>query len=429
MTIKQYVNLPNDQARHYGRSVSLKVTTRKLGSRRGQADWWVEPVGGNNVDSKYLSSPRRAHTLHRYTPCNNGKSRNVLKLPHAGGDKYVVKCAKRGKRSNAIALEEIETWRKIFFTVHYMNAACQAMFTSVEADFIAAFNPGFIELERVGFNTTLVDEPSTRSSNVLPHLYRRVPALADKPWHARIVVLNNIYDPATVTLDQVLTGVGNVTFAVPDNELDDQQANSWLVSATASIEPGGAIVDVSANATKTGTQAVRVNLAGLAPFDQAIAAGQQVRVTVTVNVMEAYLGHSIGNFCCVRIREDPARARTIILQTFTHEIGHGLQQVVKRERIHDAHGVFTNYENNPMWYTDEYGGQGPHCHTNAKLVASAKTTSRQVYVHDAGTMCTMYHADDAAVDAAGAFCDQCKARLRRVDLGRSKMNQRNWGRY
>lgn len=427
MTIKQYVNLARDTAKHQGRSVPLSVPANNVGASIAQAEWWVEPVGGDNVDKKYLSAANRAVMKQSYTRNKADTFRNTVKLPHVGGDKYVVKCSKRGDRSSPVTLEEIQTWRKIFYTVHYMNDACRDMFTSLEADFKAAFEPGFIELERVGFDRTLADEVSTRASNSLSHLYRRRPELSDKPWHLRIVVLNNIYDPSNAGYGGPVAG--KVETITTDKELDDQTATSWLRSARARTRPRGSWKNIAANVSKTGARRVQVDLTGHAIFDAAITAGTTVQVEVQVREMSSYLGHSIGNFCCVRIREDPARARTIILQTFTHEIGHGLQQVVFRSRTHDAAGKHISHDRNPNWYNDDYGGQGPHCHTNARLAPSADTPSGQMYEPSGGTLCTMFDRDDSNVDAQGRFCDVCKPLLRRVDLGRSKMRSQNWGSY
>lgn len=144
-----------------------------------------------------------------------------------------------------------------------------------------------------------------------------------------------------------------------------------------------------------------------------------------------YLGHSIGNFCCVRINESgtSAEIERTILQTFTHEIGHGFQQVVRRERTYNARGSASGWENNPRWHDDSEGGQGPHCSTNAKKVASTDTTSGQIWEHDSGTLCTMFFRDDSHVDSDGKFCANCIPRLKRANMGGTQMGRQGWGRY
>ena len=123
-----------------------------------------------------------------------------------------------------------------------------------------------------------------------------------------------------------------------------------------------------------------------------------------------------------------------ILQTFTHEIGHGLQQVVRRETTYSADGAAQGSEANPKWHYNEYGGQGPHCSTNAKLVADQsdpkdRTASGQIYVYDSGTLCTMFFSGDSHVDRDGKFCATCLPRLKRVKLSEAKMKAQGWDRY
>jgi hypothetical protein len=133
----------------------------------------------------------------------------------------------------------------------------------------------------------------------------------------------------------------------------------------------------------------------------------------------------------VRINETgtPAQIQTTILQTFTHEVGHGFQQAIRRERTYNAAGNADGWDNNATWHTDNFGGQGPHCSTNAVLGPDPDTTSGQSYRHGAGTLCTMFYRDDPAVDAAGKFCANCLPRLKRVKLGAAEMRRQGWDWY
>jgi hypothetical protein len=64
-----------------------------------------------------------------------------------GGDKYKPRCSRLRDHSNPVDVEEFETWRKIYYSVHWMNAQCLATFNAVKTRFEAAFLQAFIELE------------------------------------------------------------------------------------------------------------------------------------------------------------------------------------------------------------------------------------------------------------------------------------------
>lgn len=436
--IKQYVNLPNNAANHYGASVNLVVNANQLAdASTAYTEWWVEATGADNVKLKYLASNSRARMRYRTRHHAGTRFRNTLLLPHVGGDKYKVKCSKRGDRSSPVEMEEIETWRKVFYSVHWMNNACRDTFNSVKARFKAAFEESFIEMEEVGFAQALVDEPKTRVTDNtphLPHLYRRRPVLADKPWHLRIVVLNDIYEMVEMRYRVPLAGMKQATMNT--GPLSDISATHFRRHARARMSnpSHGGWINVSSMITRSDDTHVGIDFTGHAGLSAHIDNGGTVDLDIGTRERDHYLGHSIGNFVCVRINETgtPAAIQQTILQTFTHEVGHGFQQVVKKERIHNAAGNFTEWKANRNWHTNSHGGVGPHCKTNAVSVRAAAnnpTPSGRTYQPSGGTLCTMFFRDDPLVDAAGLFCANCKPRLRRVNLGRVKMRSKHWNDY
>jgi hypothetical protein len=425
--IKQYVNLPINDDENEGIRLNLEVEAADLTDEDiARAEWWVEPVGADNQDEKYLSRSARARLRWPNTRNRADKFRNIITLPHVGGDKYVVKCSKAGDRSSPVELEEIQTWRKLYYTVHYMNNDCRDFFNDLKTKFEAAFAESFVELENAASNATLVDEAHTRSTNTLRHLYNRRPALANKPFHLRLVILNNIYEPKNSSyLENTADGVfvhSTTRGLVPTRPIRSVHARR---------SGRGGWISVSRNATKTGDQQITVRLEDNARIKRFLDDGHTVDVRIRTKERKEYLGHSIGNFCCARINEAGtlAQRKTTVLQTLTHEVGHGCQQVVKRERTYNARGNATGWEKNPKWHTNNYGGQGPHCWTNAKVAASTSTSSRKTYVWDSGILCTMFFRDDLMVDGDGKFCTECKPRLCRVNLGSREMRRQGWGRY
>lgn len=434
-TVKQYVNLPRKPKDHHGAEVRITVEAKDLGAGKvGTTEWTVEPVGGSNTDVKYLSKYARAKAKARFVRNEKGKFRNSLVLSHVGGDTYKVKCAKKGDASASKESDEYQTWRKIFYTVHWMNAACKATFDAVKGKFEDAFKVAFVELEKKADSRTKKDEPRTFATPPhLPHLYAATPKLAHKPFHLRIVVLNDIYGVRGTTWTWASVGAKKVSQNNAPEELSDYNATHWRVSARARVLPNGTWLDVRKYARKTGDSEFEVDLTGHKFLAKAVDKGKKLKIQVTVRYRSHYLGHSIGNFVCVRINEagTPADVQRTILQTFTHEVGHGLQQAVKREALYkpDGNRASPKWEDNRKWHYDDYGGRGPHCSTNAKLVPSAETTSGQTYEHDAGTLCTMFFRDDPAVDADGKFCAACEPRLKRANLGTAQMDAKGWMAY
>lgn len=433
--IKQYVNLPFKAAEHHGRRVSLEATSPQLGPNKiGTSEWWLEP-GGANTDPKFLSAAQRCQLQSTYPRNKQDKFRNVVTLPHTGGDRFKIKCSKRGDRSNAHQVEEIEVWRKFYYTVHWMNPSCRRLFSAVQARFENAFKLAFIEAKKMAMSKTRKDEPWTLADPPeLPHLYRKTPALAHKPFHLRIVIVRDIYDLADWPYNR--GGLSTTSFNIPTPDpLSDARGHPWLASAEARVEPAGPWVNIGAFVRKTGPHAVHVDFSAFRALASAVAAGHTIAVRIRLRVRDHYCGHSLGNFVVVRAEEPgktPAQVKSCVLQTFTHEVGHGLQQVVEREPLFTAAGARdgSRWETNPKWHTNNYGGQGDHCHTNATLrLAPGATTSGRIYEHLAGTLCTMFFRDDPAVDAAGKFCASCLPRLKRVNLDSRQMRAKNWDWY
>jgi hypothetical protein len=428
--IKQYVNLEVNAEDHHGNTVYLEVAASNIDDEDVErVEWWVEPQGGDNTPDRYLAFASRARMLREVTGNRDNKFNNTLNLPHVGGNQYKVKCSKYEDRSTTQESDVFQTWRKLFFTVHCMNDSCEQIFNRVKARFKAAFEEAFIELVEVTVDRTRRDEPQTKSTNFLTHLYRRWPRLSNRPFHLRIVVLNDIGD--IVGGRYTDTGVCVKHFFMDtDNDLSMVRGHDWRRRVHARIMPRGRWRNIRRYASKAGDRRIEIDLREHRRISRAIDDGESIEVRVQTWEFDAYCGHSIGNFICVRVNEPGTEAeiQTTILQTFTHELGHGLQQTVRRERTYNDSGVADGWENNALWHTDDKGGRGPHCAKNAMLEASAETTSGQIYTHDSGTLCTMFFRADAAVDANGEFCDACLPRLKRVDIGAEAMRGQGWNR-
>jgi len=138
------------------------------------------------------------------------------------------------------------------------------------------------------------------------------------------------------------------------------------------------------------------------------------------------MGYSVANFCIVRTID----GSTDVLQTFTHELGHGVGQTVEKESRWDAPGTAIADEANAFWHDDRYGGQGPHCQTRAVLRPAPATeglASGQWYRYGgAGHLCTMFFSGERNVQPDGKFCENCVPRLKRFNLSDTSMTTRFW---
>ncbi len=211
----------------------------------------------------------------------------------------------------------------------------------------------------------------------------------------------------------------------------DRDGDAWKKELKAKVGSSGAERTLDkARWEKVSKEEVKIKLHEDAELNAALDRGNKVTLRLKLNVLvnAGCCGYSIGNFVVCRSK-DP---EVSVLQTFTHEIGHGLQQARKECALYKVDtGASDGTETNPVWYTDDHGGRGPHCWTNAKEVDSTKTTSGKTYAHDStkGSLCTLYHADHPKVDPDGAFCPTCLENLRRTDLSAEAMKAKYWELY
>lgn len=429
--LKYYVNLPIDASKHHGNEVTLEATADGLTENDvALSEWWVEGKP-NNTDLKYLKRMERARPKRKYVVNQKDKFRNTVSLPHVGGDEYIVKCSKKGDRSTAKVVEEIETWRKIFYTVHYMNNDCLTTFNAVKGKLETAFAEGFVEMSVANITSTKLDEAATLGDDVTS-LYDATTPLKDKPFHLRIVVLNDIYDHKEREYSEKVNGASLTqhTFLTAET-LSDKPNTPGIKSVKVEIDGRKSPIYITSSCTKVNSTTVMCDFSNHSAILTALKSGKDITITLKTNERDPYLGFSLRNLCVVTRY---GQSREEILQTFTHEIGHGLQQVVKHETTYSADGAVQGSEDNPKWHYNEYGGQGPHCSTNAKLVADTRkpqhrTSSGKIYVHDSGTLCTMFFSGESHVDRDGKFCANCLPRLKRVKLSAAKMKARGWDKY
>lgn len=426
--IKWYVNLPGDLTmKHQGDAVPIKAKPNGTGSMLPWiAKWWVEPDGGANTEKKYLSAGARARTLDRFSLAGeNDEFTTWLKLPHVGGDSYKAKCAKPDDTGNAKESDVYETWRKIYIRVHYMNDDCLALFNRLKPGIEKVFKDAFIEIVWLPDpSQTLVDESYTSGEVYnMPHLYDVAKArLTHKPFHLRLVVVNDAYDPVEGAYDRQNVDVYKLRIDTHYPLLDTRGTNGCK-KAFARFDPSKPEVDVTSLAKKVGDQALEFDFSRDARLKKALDETKTLDVAVwTHERSHGYCGYSIGNFVCIK---RVGASDTSLLQTFTHEVGHALQQAVHVEPLYDDDGSENGEDENTHWHDDAFGGQGPHCFYNC----TKNHAKKRIVPNGGAKLCTMFYADHPNVYDDGRFCEHCLPRLKRVSLGQGAMLAKHWDAY
>jgi hypothetical protein len=480
MPMKQYVNFDQaheDVLQHEGARVHLRVT-RKLwtgflesmfsSAETRRLEWVAVPDGGNIPtdivcqDSPAAVEVRRAYpiavTKAAAPPAPvfgqtvtseglQGDFRNTVKLPHTGGDKFKVRAYKldsdRARTETVVAVEEIETWRRIYYDFYCANDACEQLYARIKARLASYYEPAFIELveSRTG---NIADAPVTLVP--LGTLFSGKAALGHAPNHLRLGLVDQWGKKVDATIDMLVrdTGAGNDKAAAATAS---RAADSGVWSFRARLQARSVFPMAGWN---KGIKLVQQNEhdAGFTEIPRAIdevgeaftftrTAGDDVTITVAsdslnqvltaaarpcrVEIKLGYnqlLGGSSGgtNIAITRLSlfdpDDTDEADNGILIAFLHEIGHSIGMVDTAS---------------PKFYFDNHGGRGPHCATAADRVPlntdrwneipRDETASGEVYLPNVAGVgqCVMYHSRWTRMNAS-VFCAECVKVMRRMKI-------------
>lgn len=468
--IKQYVNLPSGVTTHQGPTRQLRVAPNNVPAVApgDRAEWWVEPDGTSNTNIFFIPPATRnptspsgiagarvtnTQTTLTTTGANRNHFVNTINLPHVGGDNYVVKVSRRNNRPQFHTSDTFQTWRKLFYTVFHVTPTNLAEFNAVEQQFKDAFLEPFVEWENVAkipglTQQTKVNVGGNFTTGNIPFMNGRPGAvmnlrpagtgtLNNKPFHAALLIATVLFETRNIpmTLNNQSNPIGSTTF-LHDLHTDASTTFAFILRANAAWTGRptnnvrfhfAAPVHSAAGSTVTWDL---TTVPGLTSFLAGNAA-RRFQLSFTVVREDRFAGFSTRNFCVART----SAGITDALQTYTHELAHSLGHVVRSERRFNEAGVRMSNELNVFHHTDEFGGQGPHCSTNAVLVPATPAqiangaTSGQIFRWSgvAGqTLCTMFFRSDARVDENGRFCPSCEPRMRRTNMDRASQTARGW---
>lgn len=445
--IKQFVNLPTGVTSHEGNRRALFAEPVSVPSVQPSdtVEWWIEP-GGSNTDIVYITPASRARLQFPTTliTAATGRFHNRIDLPHVGGDEYVVKCSKLNNRPNFFQTDTFQTWRKLFYTVFHMGADSLAQYNALEGQFQGAFSRSFIELQKAATiaTMTVMDEARVEFTNNFPFVDGSTSAiinlkraglatgtgsLSNKPFHMAYMVVPRAFftRPRPRTMAATRAIIGSTSYF---HLLYTEPGNPVAFIPVARASWGANSFDVrnsfSIVSNAGGASSIQWNLNTVPGLTAWLAApANTFNLTFTVTEKSSINGYSWGNICVVGMTGRPPIQ---VLGTMVHEMGHAVQQAVHFESRWNATGTPMASDVNPNWYDDVFGGQGPHCSTNAVLTTTAALTSGKRFVWGGGAkLCTMYHAGDVNRDD-GVFCPSCEPRVRRANLNSTNMTNQQW---
>src|SRR5690349_20719193 len=132
--IKWYLNLSpqygGTNKGRAGRRINL-VATRSLGhGSRAQGgrsvNWAVVEAGAVASDLDYFAN--QATLAAASTAEQNGEFHNTLNITDLAGRTFTVTATKASGANNVAFNKQYQSWRRVYYSVHYMNRACKTLF-------------------------------------------------------------------------------------------------------------------------------------------------------------------------------------------------------------------------------------------------------------------------------------------------------------
>ncbi len=430
----------NDKGTTAGPVMPIKAILVTNNKKSFKADWSLKSDPNNtdvNLQTACVpSSLEKAETTEEDPKAKDRFFKNRLKLPDIGGDKHTVTVSKkklntRGGRD--ILQVEVETWRRIWFTIFWTDDQQIPLINNVANAITSAYAEAKIDMVHVPAATNLDYYHDTvailRSPNIMEDFVKAMhggqhPALQRKPFHIQVVMVKGCAEIKRIDIKSICGPYDFSKFEVIEAEetmkitgIRIEVPKQYHLLTDDMIEQVGKLRNdyIFAQTIKSLTVTikgenpriengpfvvVRDNLNQftfklIGPFEYistALSNGKNVALEFVVEVYDTnFAGVNDGNKIVIgthQTENSNLQSPQALAKILIHEIGHAVGLVP------DTINSFKH----PDHYT-QHGGTGPHCKYNAKDVNG-------IYRYGgAGKMCVMYHQ---VHDQAGPeFCDNC----------------------
>lgn len=414
---KYIINLKDDD-----RAIHSKATINKKAKRR--LYWFIE-AGGSNSPLKYVPAADRAGfgeagsmKFSMKTDSDGVCEHDEFRMSVCGLDTFKVSVGLKEDGSDKRTNEEYEVWRRVYFSVRYMDAK-----------FLVTFGPLHDEYHKHGIwpeqiapgggpAKVALKDPITRYEDG----YALIQPVSQSRLEARVLLVDRIWlaHQREFICKTKMRNFRIASFPQTGDESTtvDPGWMLWTGPKFATVTVGGVGIgtyDLAAYIQRAGDRAIAVNIPDGTPLatvlDEAASRGKLVYKFKVwfADVLNGFAQQSSGRILIAN-RNSSATSRPLAPRqgTVIHEMGHGLGMVpanVQEYNEFNGNVIPSGLKKHPT----QYMNGGGHCKTNA-------TGSNPNYID--GT-CVMFHYGHDARTLE--FCDSCAPVLKRRNLDRDGM--------
>ncbi|SPD74626.1 hypothetical protein PITCH_A290010 [uncultured Desulfobacterium sp.] len=437
---RQYVNLDPSVSGgphyDYGRVIYLRAKlrwrsgdqTRSLEGKR--VYWQVEPYQTNRTDlarsiKHGIDSAGARGTARERTEANReGWTRVVpIYLSNYGDDKFKVRATESNNYMGGMLSRLFNVWKKLYYTLGCMNRHDTGNYSDrvTEATVVSEYQNSFIELERVGEQSTLTHQLLVEKDQINTWASANLPAAA--PRTMNFALIDTLAKGAPIDFTREIDPPSNshsITYSSGSYAFDLSAQNRWLTSAQyydkrqpAASRTMHTLPNNCVTLTLSGLDYnLTVDVSSIATDELPL---NQIHVILNLKKRDFLSGCSSGPVTIVamrwRERNYSGSEGDATLHTMMHESGHFLG--VAPKKLPDE-----SQSDNPYYYDEgSLGvGVGPHCSKNVENPATVAELP-------ATPECIMYHEFRLTMH----FCDKCSESLRGRDLSSPSVNGRSAG--
>jgi hypothetical protein len=379
--------------------------------------WFFEPVG-ENAPLKFLPKAHRAGfganaAVKKMVPTDSDgvSAHNEFQLSVCGLDRFKVSVGLKRDGSDKITDETYQVWRRVYYSVQYMDAG-----------FLFDFGKVHSEYHKYGIALKEIAPAGKKKLAHIPVLEDAMDALdlasaavTQQKLEARIVLIDRLWlsDTWHLTKD---AAPATYTVKLPKPNL------VWPLGPVSSVVKGTASgVNIAPFATRAGNK-VRFNFSGNEDLAAKAAKGE-LRLDYSIKILTNVLNGAAlpDGRIVIAARSGIKRSPTSVTLTnemrpesprqgtMVHEIGHGLGMVQRSIREYDPEtgNAVVKKSANPTYYQNG----GGHCSTAAGGTSPEFVNGK----------CVMFHYGH---DARWTYyCSACAPIVKRLNLARERPTQ------